>query len=146
MAEEETQAQDKWQQLEQSLAGIFGRARAVADGYELVLSKHLDGERMVVVVYVNGWMCGRCHKADANGQAVYPEARFWRPMRTRVWSLKHHKQLKKIYGTKNADLMTALKTVAFSPIWNSPRPLVRHLKKHFPDLELLPVDEQTSGE
>lgn len=131
-----TEQQDKWQQLEEALSGVFAYATIRADGHEVSLQKRLSGEKLVVQVYVDGWIKGEWTNAE-NGEPVHPEARFWFPMRRRAWPLKQYKSLKKVFGKKKADEMTALKTVAFLPSWNSPRSLVRHLKKHFPDLELL---------
>lgn len=127
---------DKWQQLEDQLGGVFCQAAAVADGHELTFRKALHKERLVVEVYVDGWMKGEWSKANEQGEPVHPEGRFWRPYRSRAWKLKQYAQLKRAFGKRKADRMTALKTVAFLPSWNSPRTLVRHLRKHFPDLEL----------
>ncbi|MFP4596505.1 hypothetical protein [Ralstonia sp.] len=128
---------DKWRQLEDALSGVFGHAKAVADGHEVTLQKALSNERLVVLVYVDGWIKGEWWEADpATGQPVHPQARFWRPSRSRVFPLKQYKALKRALGKKRADEMTARKVVCFVPSWNSPRSLVRHLKKYFPDLEL----------
>lgn len=128
--------QDKWQQLEAQLGGVFGDATATADGHELRFVKRLYGERLVIQVYVDGWIKGEWSKADDQGEPAHPEGRFWRPYRSRAWKLKQYAQLKRAFGKRKADQMTALKTVAYLPSWNSPRTLVRHLRKHFPDLEL----------
>jgi len=128
--------QDKWQQLEAQLGGVFGDAAATADGHELRFVKRLDGERLVIQVYVDGWIKGEWSKADDQGKPAHPEGRFWRPYRSRAWKLKQYAQLKRAFGKRKADQMTALKTVAYLPSWNSPRTLVRHLRRHFPGLEL----------
>lgn len=127
---------DKWQQLEARLRGVFGDATAVAGGHEVRFVKRLDGESLVIEVYVDGWIKGEWSKADESGEPVHPEGLFWRPYRSRAWKLKQYAQLKRAFGKKKADQMTALKTVAYLPSWNSPKTLVRHLKKRFPDLEL----------
>jgi hypothetical protein len=132
----ETPILDKWQQLEARLGGVFGDATATAGGHELRFVKRLDGERLVIQVFVDGWIKGEWSKADENGEPVHPEGWFWRPYRSRAWKLKQYPQLKRAFGKKKADQMTALKTVAYLPSWNTPGTLVRHLKKRFPDLEL----------
>lgn len=134
---------NKWQQLEEQLKGVFGCATILADGHEVTLQKRLDGEKLVIQVGVDGWIKGEWCRVDEQGQPVHPEGRFWRPMKSRVWKLKRYKELKKVFGKKKADEMTALRTVAVTPYWGSPRTLVSHLKKHFPDLELK-ADEVTS--
>jgi len=128
--------QDKWQRLEAALAGPFGRANALAGGHELSFKKALNGEKLVVNVYVDGWIKGEWTRAE-NDQPAHPEGQFWRPMSRRLWKPKDHGNLKRAFGKKRADEMTRLRVYCFSPSWNSPRSLVRHLKKHFPDLELL---------
>ncbi|MFW6346629.1 MAG: hypothetical protein ACOC0M_09920 [Halomonas sp.] len=127
---------NKWQQLEEQLQGIFGCATILADGHEVTLQKRLDDEKLVIQVGVDGWIKGAWHEVDGQGEPVHPEGRFWRPMKSRVWPLKQYKELKKVFGKRQADEMTALRTVVFSPYWGSPRSLISHLKKHFPDLEL----------
>ncbi|AXY41618.1 hypothetical protein [Halomonas sp. JS92-SW72] len=134
---------NKWQQLEEQLKGVFGSATILADGHEVIFQKRLDGEKLVIQVGVDGWIKGTWHKVDEHGNPEHPEGRFWRPMKRRAWQLKQYKELKKVFGKKKADEMTALRTVAFSPYWGSPRPLISHLKRHFPDLELK-RDEVTS--
>lgn len=128
---------EKWARLEESLGGVFGVAafRAADHLVECVRKPHRN--RLVIEVYVDGWIKGEWSKADENGEPVHAEGKFWRPYRSRSFPLKEHAKLKRALGKKKADQMTALKTVAFMPIWNSPRTLVRHLKKHFPDLELI---------
>lgn len=130
---------DKWKQLENMLAGPFGYAKAVADGHEIIMKKVLyskANEKLLVEVFVDGEICGKWTHAE-NGQPVNPEAWFWQPKRSRTWPLKKYKTLKNIYGKKKADDMTALKVIMFSPYWSSTVTLVRHLKKHFPDLDIL---------
>lgn len=128
---------DKWQQLEEQLGSIFFKATAIADGHELTFRRALHKDRLVVEVYVDGWMKGEWSKANEQGEPVHPEGRFWRPYRSRAWKLKQYPQLKRAFGKRKADKMTALHTVAYMSWWNSPRTLVRHLRKHFPDLEIL---------
>tara|TARA_B100000700_G_scaffold42239_1_gene43244 strand:+ start:2240 stop:2647 length:408 start_codon:yes stop_codon:yes gene_type:complete len=127
---------NKWQQLEEQLHGIFGSATIHADGHEVTLQKRLDGEKLVIQVGINGWIKGAWSMVDDQGEPKHAEGRFYRPMRSRAWPLKQYKDLRKVFGKKEADRMTALRTVAVSPYWNGPKTLISHLKKHFPDLEI----------
>ncbi|ERS04815.1 hypothetical protein Q673_06260 [Marinobacter sp. EN3] len=135
---------NKWQQIEDRLSGVFGSVKAFAGGHEISLEKQVDKERLVVAVYVDGWIRGEWTRATADGEPENPQAMFWKPYRTRPWKLSQYKDLKKVFGKKRADEMTALKTCAFMPYWNTPKSLVRHLKKHFPDLEILEPDLDAS--
>lgn len=128
--------EDKWNQLEQAMRGVYAHIKARADGHELSLVKAVHGDRLVAWVYVNGLIKGEWYRAE-NGKPVHPEARFWCPHRSRVYPLSKYNALKKAFGKSRADQMTALVTVCFTPMWTSPRSLIRHLKKNFPDLEIL---------
>ena len=109
-----------------------------ADGYEVAFQKRLGkGERLVIEAYVNGQIKGAWFFPGENGTHKHPESRFFRPHKCRACKLKEYPKLKRIFGKKQADSMVELKTVAFTPTWNSPRTLISHLKKNFPDLELV---------
>ncbi len=128
---------EKWSRMEAALGTLFGAVNFTAAGHDVRCIKRPHGNRLVVEVYVDGWIKGEWSKADENGDPAHPEGWFWRPYRSRPWKLKQYAQLKRAFGKKKADQMTALKTVAYLPSWNSPKTLVRHLKKRFPDLELI---------
>jgi len=130
---------DKWQELEELLSGVFGAAKIRADGHEVIFQKSLYREKLVVQVWVDGAIKGDWIKVNDNGEPKHSEGRFFRPMKSRCWKLKQYKELKKVFGKKEADKMTELRVVGFLPYWGSPRPLISHLKKNFPDLELLPL-------
>ena len=128
---------NKWKQLEEQLSGVFGSATIRARGHEVTFRKQLDGEKLVIRVGVDGWIKGAWMSVDEHGHPEHPEGRFYRPHRYRACKLKSYPSLKKVFGKKQADEMTALRTVQVSPYWNSPRTLISHLKKNFPDLELV---------
>jgi len=128
---------NKWQELEQLLSGVFGVAKIRADGHEVIFEKSLDREKLVVQVWVDGCFKGDWITANDNGEPKHSEGRFFHPMKRRSWKLKQYKELKKVFGKKEADKMTELRVVGFLPYWGSPRTLISHLKKHFPDLELV---------
>lgn len=130
---------DKWKELEELLSGVFGVAKIRADGHEVSFQKRLDGEKLVIQVFVDGWVKGEWWKVNEQGEPIHSEGRLRRPMRSRVWPLKEYKSLKKVFGKRKADQMTALRTVAVTPCWGTPRTLISHLKKHFPEMELLPL-------
>ncbi|KGE77666.1 hypothetical protein [Halomonas salina] len=127
---------DKWQQIAGSLKGAFGTITVIADGHEVAFYKRVDGERLVIETYVDGWIKGKWTSVDEHGRPEHPEGRFYRPRNRRAWPLKEYSRLKRVFGKKKADEMIALRTIIVSPIWNSPKTLISHLKKHFPDLEI----------
>lgn len=132
----------KWKQLEQQLQGVFGSARVRADGHDVSFYKQPQGERLVIVAYVDSCVRGPWMSVDDQGKPKHSEGRFFRPRKHRVYQLKQYNKLKRVFGKKRADEMTALRTYMLDPTWNSPKTLVSHLKKHFPDLEL--VQEHTA--
>lgn len=131
---------DKWKEIESRLQGVYSSIKLDADGYELYLIRQLSKDKLVTAVYVNGYINGEWHKADKDGNPLHPEARFWHPYRSRPYKLKAYPALKRVYGKKEADCMTALRTVAYLPSWSSLRSLMRHLKKNFPDLTIKVVE------
>ncbi|MDC8804238.1 hypothetical protein PRZ61_12375 [Halomonas pacifica] len=135
---------NKWKQLEEQLQGVFGCATILADGHEVSFGKVLDGEKLVIQVGVDGWIKGAWMNVDDQGEPKHPEGRFYCPKRRRLYPLKQYKALKRVFGKKKADEMTALRTVLVGPHWNSPRSLISHLKRHFPDLEIKTRDEVPS--
>jgi len=130
---------DKWKELAELLTGAFGVAKVRANGHEVIFQKCVHREKLVVQVWVDGVMKGDWTSVGDKGEPKHPEGRFFFPMKRRPWKLKQYKELKKVFGKKEADNMTELRVVGFLPYWGSPRPLISHLKKNFPDLELLPL-------
>jgi hypothetical protein len=131
---------DKWKQLDEQLKGVFGHATIMANGYEVYFVKRLDrSEKLVIETYVNGQIKGEWMKAE-NEKPLHPEARFFHPRKMAAWKKKAYPALKRLHGKKKADAMITPKVILFSPVWGSSRTLIAHLKRNFPDLEL--IDDQ----
>lgn len=126
---------DKWQEIKQRLAHLGGHVDVLADGYEVNLRKVHNGKRIFVVVYINSELKG-IWTEEKDGQPIYPEARFWRPMKRATYPKKHYKQLKRAFGKREADDMVTPKVRGFVPDFRTEGAAVAHLKKHFPDLEI----------
>lgn len=126
----------KWDEIKSRLEHLGGSVKLLADGHEVSLHKVHDGKRVFVSVYVDGYIKGKWTMAD-QGKPAYPEARFFRPTKSAVWSKKQLPNLKKIYGKKKAEEMVKPRVIAFLPEFGTERSAVAHLKKHFPDLEIL---------
>lgn len=132
---------DKFKKIQESLAGIFGDVIFKADGYLVHCVKRTQKERLVVEVYVDGWIKGEWSRVDDKGDPVHPQGRFWQPCRARAYPLKQYPKLKRAMGKAWADKATCLRTYACLPTWNSSRSLVSHLRKHFPDLQIVEKSE-----
>ena len=128
---------DKWKSLEKQLKGVFSQVKATVDGYDLTFKKQLDGEKLVVAVFVNDFIKGPWSSVDVDGKPEHPEGRFWCPKKMRTWPAKKHAELKRIFGKKKADQMTALRVSYLLPSFSSPKTLITFYRKHFPELKLV---------
>lgn len=137
---------NKWQQIAESLKGAFGTITVIADGHEVSFHKGVYGEKLVIETWVDGHIKGAWMAVDDQGAPVHPEGRFYRPRKHRVYALKQHAKLKRVFGKKRADEMTALRIYMLDPTWNSPKTLVSHLKKSFPNLEVVQEDAPEEAE
>lgn len=126
----------KWDEIKKRLEHLGGSVNLKADGHEVCLLKVHDGKRIFVTVYVDGWKKFEWTKVE-DGKAVHPEARFWRPMKRAAYRKKAYNQLKRVFGKKRADEMVTPVVIAFVPDFGTEGAAVAHLKKHFPDLEVV---------
>lgn len=127
----------KWDVLKERLGGVFCVVKAKVDEYELTFQKQRSGEKLVVAVFVNGVIKGEWSNVGSDGIPEHPEGQFWCPKKSRPWPLKQHRSLKKIYGKREADRMVAMRVICVLPSFNTPRTLVSHYRKHFPQLSLV---------
>lgn len=127
---------NKWDEIKQRLEHLGGSVKLLADGHEVSLRKVHDGKRVFISVYVDGYIKGKWTAAE-EGKPVYPEGRFFRPAKSAVWSRKQLPNLKKIYGKKKAEEMVKPRVICFLPEFGTEGSAVAHMKKHFPDLEVL---------
>lgn len=131
---------NKWDEIKSRLEHLGGSVDLLADGHTLNLRKVHNGKRIFVVVYVDHYQRGEWTRAE-DGQPVHKEARFWRPMKRALHSKKDYNSLKRAFGKKKADLLVTPQVICFVPDFGTERSAVAHLKKHFPDLEILEPKE-----
>lgn len=96
---------DDWSALEKELQFAYGSAKLLVDGFEVSFQVQQDKMRLVISVYVNGWM-----KGIWLSQKTEEATRFCRPV---TFSLFPPSKVKKI----TAGLRKS------------------RIKKHFPELE-----------
>lgn len=135
---------DKWDEIKQRLAHLGGHVDLVVGSYTVNLRKVHNGRRIFVVVYVNGQMKG-IWTEQKDGKPVHPEGCFWRPVKRTTCPKKHYKQLKRVFGKREADDMVTPKVVCFAPDFRTEGAAVAHLKKHFPDLEIKREPSETDA-
>ncbi|UEQ03209.1 hypothetical protein LMS44_18270 [Halomonas profundus] len=126
---------DKWKDIKERLWHLGGSVKLLADGYELSLVKAHDGKKIFVVVYVNGAVEGKWTETK-DEKPVYPEGRFWRPMKRAPHPKKMYASAKRVLGKKEADRMVTPRVVGVVPTFGTEGAAVAHLKQHFPDLEI----------
>lgn len=130
---------NKWDALKGMLRGFSHiSVKAKAGDFELTFQKQLYREKLVTGVFVNGVQEGKWYKLkEVNGDPLYPEGRFWCPKKMRAYPPAKHKELKRLFGKREADKMTSLRVTHLMPYFNTPRALVSHYKKHVPELVLV---------
>lgn len=134
---------NKWDEIKGRLDHLGGSVSLRADGYKVTLRKVHDGKRIFVVVYVDDYQKSEWTKHE-NGKPVHPEARFWRPMKRAAYKKKGYSQLKRVFGKKKADQMVTPQVIGFVPDFGTEGAAVAHLKKHFPDLEILEPEQEAT--
>lgn len=130
----------KWGEIKSRLEHLGGSVKLLADGHEVSLRKAHNGKTIFVIVYVDGHIKGEWTKAE-DEKPVHPEARFWRPVKRAAYKKKGYSQLKRVFGKKEADQMVTPRVIGFVPDFGTEGSAVAHLKKYFPDLEILEPKE-----
>jgi hypothetical protein len=116
---------DEWALLERELSSLYGSAELTIDGYTVTFQTGLCDRRLVIAVYVNGWMKGEwvVNKTEEC-------KRFCRPVVTNLFKPSERKRLTKGFSKSmikkyfpNIDK----KGEYYSPHWLTFAPLKRHL-------------------
>lgn len=134
---------NKWDEIKSRLEHLGGSVNLRADGYKVTLRKVHNGKSIFVVVYVDDYQRGEWTKHE-DGKPVHPESRFWRPVKRAAYKKKGYSQLKRVFGKKEADQMVTPRVIGFVPDFGTEGSAVAHLKKNFPDLEILEPDVEAS--
>lgn len=127
---------NKWDEIKKRLENLGGSVELMADGHKVKLRKVHNGKKIFVVVYVDDYQKGEWTRHE-DGKPVHPEARFWRPMKRAAYKKKAYPSLKRIFGKKEADRAVTPQVIGFVPDFGTEGAVVAHLKKRFPDLEIL---------
>lgn len=134
---------DKWKRLAEKLSGLYlAHATIVADGHTVSFYKRVHKEKLVIETFVDGYFKGKWMNVK-DGKPEYSEGRFFRPRKKANGTKKEYSALKRIFGKKKADEMVTPKLFMVDPCWGSPRTLIAHLKREFPDLEI--VEDSSHG-
>jgi hypothetical protein len=138
---------DKWEEIEKRLEeGIFSDVKIRIGNDRVTFRNQLFERKLRIITYVNGEIMGILWKVDADGRPAYRQGQYFRPIKKRTFPKKEYKRLVYILGKEKADKLTSLRICALSPIWNSARSLIQHLKKNFPNLEIIREEDEGAND
>lgn len=121
---------EAWEELQRSLTWPGASAKVQCDGYVVTLQVQRDKMRMVIAVFVGGWMRGEWLMNDCEERQ-----RFMRPTvrRPKPYTAKQIRVL----GKKWCDEQIAKRTFTwYGCLWPSIPVLRRHFEKHNTSVEL----------
>lgn len=116
---------EEWALLERELSSLYGNAELAIDGYTVTFQTGLCDRRLVIAVYVNGWM-----KGEWLIKKTEECTRFFRPITVSRYKPSDKKRL--IKGFSKAQIKKYFpdidaKGVYYTSHWLSYAPLKRHL-------------------
>lgn len=134
---------DEWQQVERALTVPYGAAKLRIDGYELALCvQQVKPLKYAITPYVNGefkgaWLLHDCEE----------RRRFFRPVRSRLWSPKLRASLKKVRKATLKEMSIDPDTFGTYYVWEWPSfgALKRHLIANNQSIELASVDHRLAA-
>ena len=130
---------EQWAEIEKQLESLFSAVYLRCDGYLVYVSlKRVEKNRLGIVVGVNGWQF-KGKWLPLRDKPMSEEARrFWFPRERAVHSRKMIMALENLYGKRAAKEKGVYRKVMLpTPIWNSARSFIRHLKKHNESIEVI---------
>lgn len=126
---------DEWKALEMELSFAYGNAKLRIDGFEVNFQVRQDKMRLVICVFVNGWMRG-----EWLVKKTEEATRFCRPV---THSLYSPAQIKKLTaGMRKSSIKSWMsrlekKFVIYTSFWLSFSALKRHLIANNKQIELV---------
>ncbi len=125
---------EDWQCVKDNV-GLFRTVALRCDGYNVDLCEERMGNKIVIAIYVDGYMKGKWLNGDCEiGR------KFMRPKTWYVLSKKQREEFKKIVGArryKKERERYEEKLTTYYPYWTNINSLIRHLKKNCESIELI---------
>lgn len=135
---------EQWKELAVNLDKMFSDIYLLCDGYYLLYRMERSKNKLVICVYVNGFMKGEWFGID--DEASEEARRFWRPSIKARYSAKYIKLCEKLYGKRECKKKGIYdKRTIYYPYWNRPNPIISHLKKTCENIEILDRETYKSG-
>ena len=124
---------EQWTTLETELSSAWGRAALQVDGYKLdLVVRRWKPLQYCIVIFVNNQFNGEWLRDDCEIRR-----RFCYPRTVRLWSGESRKQLLKIPKRRRGTLDPNATGTYYQNVWFSPKTLIRHLKKHNENIEMV---------
>lgn len=121
--------------IRDELAYMFGFVKLHADGHEIIAKCEMCSRKLVVAVYVDGFVKG----TDMDRHSEIGR-KFWFPRTGSLDKAKNLPKLKKLFGKENAEEMVKKVIYSFRPWFASPRAFIAHLNKTCTNVSLAKVD------
>jgi hypothetical protein len=132
----------QWAEIEARLGGVFGHVRLKCDGHEISLQVEHVRRRLVVAVFIDGWIKGE-NIINPSDDAK----KFWNHQVRFLYLGKKREELQKALRKRIMNQMPdakawyenalASKVKLWTPYFPSPKAVCRHLAKVCQDVELL---------
>lgn len=122
-----------WQYVRANV-GLFRTVTLMCDGYKVQISEARSGNKIIITVYVNGFMRGKWLNGDCEiGR------KFMRPSVRFAYSARFRKDMQDIMGKreykKKSDVYEKKITVYY-PFWNNINSLIKHLKANCTSIKI----------
>lgn len=131
---------EQWQEVEKRLSMQWGSIKLRCDGHEVFAVVKSDKMKLVIVLYIDGWMKGEWLKDESEIGVKFfdKKTKYLSNRKERADALKNmnNKRLasdlrsffKRIYEAKYSY---------FSPVWTSAKSFCRHIRKTCTTIELM---------
>ena len=125
---------EQWEEIARQLDRMFVPIFLRCDSYIIQAGMVRSRKNTLkIAIYVDGFIRGKW----TDGKDDEPK-RFWRPITRSKYTAKYIKAMEKIYGKRKCKASGYYeKRTHYLPEWNRPMPLIRHLKKHNENIEVL---------
>lgn len=137
-------SKEQWVEIEKQLGGWFGRVELMCDGYKINAAVEKDKMKLVVGVYVDGFIKGEWLFNEANSEIprkFHVEKK--RPAcgtKMRAWYLKESKS--RIWPKeKRAEYAARAKETSshWMPYWPSAKAFCRHIRKTCTSIDIVKI-------
>lgn len=137
-------SKEQWVEIEAQLSRIMGRVELVCDGYKITASIERDKMKLVVTVYVDGYIKGEW---IFNKEGSEIPLKFHQEKKRFVFGAKYRallaKQSKSKYFSKDERDKSAadsIKTCShYWPHWSNAKAFCRHIRKTCTTIEVVKI-------